>query len=40
MAFAVAEEPADLERLKLNKSKHMDCPLGPARRGPNKKGAV
>ena len=40
MAFAVAEGLANLERLQLNKSDHMDCPLGPARRGTNKKGAV
>ena len=40
MAFAVAEELANLERLQLNKSDHMDCPAGPVRRGTNKKGAV
>ena len=40
MAFAVAEELADLERLQLNKSDHMDCLAGPARRGTNKEGAV
>jgi len=26
MAFAVAAELTDRERLKLNKSEHMDCP--------------
>ena len=40
MAFAVAEELADLERLKVNKSEHMGCPPGQARRGTNKKGGV